>query len=141
MKQEKWYVRAYKSRPIQYTVFGVVIVGLIYFIGRQAGRGSFSDYKPKNLPEDPNWSPDIYVEEAWSVLNGLFTLASDKEELFLKLIGLSDRQLTSIYNLYNSRYGKQDGYTLTKKMDAEWNVFWTSKRNDLVKRMRNLGLN
>lgn len=135
-----WVGAAFKSRPIQYIIFLLVIVLLIYVIGRQAGRNSFADYKPKDLPEEPNWSPDIFVEEAWDILDGYTDLAAYKEEFFVKLLGLSDRQLNEIYNLYNSRYGKSDGYTLTKKIANETNVFWTGRRDDLVKRLRTLKL-
>lgn len=140
MKSLLFLTNAFKSKPIQWILLIIFVVGLIYFIGRYIGRNSFSDYKPKELPEEPNWSPDIYVEEAWSVLNGWTDLAADKEELFISLYALSDRQLTQVYNLYNSKYGKQDGMTLTRKIDEESNVFWTGRRNDLVKRLRNLKL-
>lgn len=137
----KWLLTAVKSKPIQYILFGLAIVLVLYFVGKMAGRNSFADYKPKDLPEEPNWSPDIFVEEAWSVLDGFMDLAASKEEFFLKMLGLSDRQVTQIYNLYNSRYGKQDGFTLTKKIDDESNVFWTGHRDELVKRLRTLKLN
>ncbi len=132
--------KAFASKPLQWIFLILLVVGLIYFIGRYIGRNSFSDYKPKALPEDPDWSPDIYVEQAWSALDGWTDLSSTKEELFVGLMALSDRQLTQVYNLYNSRYGKQDGMTLTRKIDDESNVFWTGKRNDLVKRLRTLKL-
>lgn len=141
LDENKWYVKAYRNQPIRYTFFIAAIAGLVYLLGRGAGKNSYAEYKPKPLPEEPNWSPDIFVEEAWSVLNGFFTLASDKEEFFLKLMGMSDRQLNQIYSLYGTRYGKQDGYTLTKKIDAEWNVFLTGSRNALVKKLRTLELN
>ncbi|MCU0339363.1 MAG: hypothetical protein MUE30_05735 [Spirosomaceae bacterium] len=85
-KAPEWLSNAFRSRPLQYITFIGIITGLVYFIGRQAGRESFGDYKPKKLPEDPDWTPDLLVSQIWDVLDGWFTLASDKEEVFIALM-------------------------------------------------------
>ena len=139
--QNSWYAQAFRQKPVQYIVLGLVFVALIYVIGRMAGRNSFADYKPTDLPEEPNWSPYMIVEEAWDVLNGWFSNADSKEKIFVALLALSDRQLNEVYNLYNGKYGKADGYTLTKKIANESYVSWFSNsRSEIVKRLRTMGL-
>lgn len=139
--QNSWYAQAFRQKPVQYLVFGLVFVALIYVIGRMAGRNSLASYKPAELPEEPNWSPYIIVEEAWDALDGWTDTSDTKEQIFVGLLALSDRQLVEVYNLYNSKYGQADGYTLTKKIADEGYVSWFSNsREKIVKRLRTLKL-
>jgi hypothetical protein len=151
MNTDTLNTKATVSNPIKFTLLGIAVIGIIYFISRQKQTtdNSSSETTPKDTTPDPsqdtNPTTTAYVsglvDRSWDVLDGYFTLASTKEELFLELYSLSNSLLKSVYTLYYTKYGKKDGATLTTKINSEWNVFLTGTTSDLVKRLRSLGLN
>lgn len=111
--------------------------------------------KPKQLPEGGSglpvvgttpqgspvfWNPDSMASELFNVMDGLFTFSGTKDDTFKKFGQLpSNDMIVSVYNLFNSKYGKGD--TLTQWINDEYYTDITGSGKELaLNRLEQLNL-
>jgi hypothetical protein len=141
-----------KTLIIVFVVIGILIA--IYFFGKSAGKkktpkdvalpnaGNGIPVVGKDAKGKPiSWSPVPLADEAYDVMDGIFTATGTKETLFIKLLTLTADQLAAVYNEFNRKYYNDSDGTMTKWILDENVDLINSKRPILIEKMRGLGLN
>jgi hypothetical protein len=142
------------SKGITWVILaGLALLGFVYFSGKSAGKRKVP--KDTELPNagsgipvigtDQNgkkisWSPNAIVSDLFDALNGSFVMAATKEELFIRMLDLTDDQLTAVYNKFDKDHYDKDNGTMTQWIKDEFNVSIGSVRDELVRRLQNLRL-
>lgn len=139
---------ALASRPLQYALLigGVLLV--IYYIGRNAGKGATVSY-PGSKEADAVTN-DFVNKVAPNILNALYEAfdgwsadVDTKTLAIAPLLSMTNNQLVYIYNRYNQRYLAGKGETLYSVINSEYfGPFGLANqyRNDILRRMRELGM-
>jgi hypothetical protein len=137
--------------PIGKTIIVLGSAGLLFFGIRKLIK------KPKKIPLPQGgsglpvvgtttdgspvyWNPDNIASKLFNVMDGLFTMSGTKDEVFLQFGQLpSNDMIVSVYNLFNSKYGKGD--TLTQWINDEYWTDWAGTGKDLaLSRLEQLNL-
>lgn len=95
-------------------------------------------YTPTGQPVQ--WNPQPLAAELFEVMDGIFTLAATKDEVFLKLAQLpTNDMVVAVYNEFNTQYG--NGETLTQWIDDEYNTLIGGDGQTLaLEKLRSIGL-
>lgn len=117
------------------------IVG-VFFVGKKIGKDKPAP-KPKRLPNSGSgipsgWSQEAVAKRADEAFSDWFVGNESKTAVLGELLGLSDDQLTAVYNRYNEAYG--DGDTLYEVIDDEWTLWASTPKTELLARMRSMNL-
>lgn len=133
--------QAFQSRPFQIFIIVAAIIGLVYWFGIKYGRQSSLQDSP--LPNNGSgipagWKPDNLVLEGFDVLDGV-DWTGPKEAWLLKLLVLTDDQLTAVYNKFNKAYGKK-GNTMTKWILDDTFDYLNSNKKEVLSRLGKIGL-
>lgn len=135
-----------KNKGIVITIFVIlVIIGVIYYIGKGAGR----KYVPDDIviptdtqsPGTPsNWNPGPYTDAIFQDLDEVFGVHEAKP--YHAANQLSNSQLAAVYNDFNKRYSKDfDSKTIIQAIESEftiWNQEWANIAGALVQRFKSL---
>lgn len=124
----------------------LVIIGVIYYSGKSAGRKYVPDdvVIPPDLqhPGDPKtFNPGPYTDAIYEDVSCYFCVHSSTP--YTSAMKLSNSQLAAIYNDWNKRYAKDfDSKTIIQAISGEYtlNVLsgWAQATADLVTRLRSL---
>lgn len=141
---------ALASRPFQIVVSLIIVVAIIYFIGRSAGKKAASGTQVPypGSPEDDGLSKVWIQQQAPAIVEGChkafdgYSINFEQKAGQVKsLINLTDNQLTYIYNAYNKLYQPAKKETLYTVIESETILgFDGEPRKALLVRMRALGL-
>lgn len=141
---------ALASKPFQIVVAVGAVLGIMYLIGRAAGKKGASgvqiDYPKGDTSVPDTWvkdtAPAIIRETKQAV--GFFSASTQaKYEAMSKLFVLTDAQLTYIYNAYNKLYYPTGEETLKSDIVGFWAILSSDFNNlqrRLVDRMSGLGM-
>ncbi|MVM34984.1 hypothetical protein GO755_33460 [Spirosoma sp. HMF4905] len=135
-------------RPLQYALLIAGVLLVVYFIGRNSGKGVTVSY-PASPTKDPV-TDDFVSKQAPNILDALFqafdgwSLDVDEKTLAVeKILFLTDNQLVYIFNQYNQRYLAGKGQTLYTVIDGEYFGpigLAAQRKREILKRMRELGM-
>jgi hypothetical protein len=135
MGASKWYI-----------IGGLAALGLflfIYLAGKSSGK--------KKIPKDqilPNsgsgvpkgWDPSALADEGNNVLHW-YKAPGDKEDYFLKLLNLTDDQLTAVWNQFNHLYYTPSDGTLTEWINDSTGALLNSRKGEVMDNLKRLHLN
>lgn len=137
---------AYK--PLQYALLVAIVLAVVYFVGKKAGKGATVSY-PGSKTKDPI-TDDFATKQAPNIRDALFqafdgySLDVDVKTLAVqRIISLTDNQLVYIFNSYNQRYLSGKGETLYTIINGEYfgPIGQAAQvKRDILKRMRELGM-
>lgn len=136
--------RAFQNPLVQKVIIAIVVAIIIYIAYRKIFGQDFSAKKlPTGGSELPSsWVANkVYVKYAdnlWAALDGISNYQRTND-VCVEILNLTDDQIVTIANYYNTAYGKNDKTTLTSKLQDEW-----LKSPDTIKfiaKLRVLGLN
>lgn len=141
---------ALASRPFQIVVSLIIVVAVIYFIGRSAGKKAAAGKQvpyPSDGTDDglsrawvQQYAPAI-VEACHKAFDGYSINFEAKANTVQSLINLTENQLTYVYNAYNKLYQPAKKDTLYTVIEGEVILGFDSEpRRALLVRMRGLGL-
>jgi|GEM_PF-1610906 len=134
-----------KNAFARWTLIAIVVLLLVFLVGKALGKNKA--FKPIKLPDNGQgipvgWEPQMFalVTELFKVMDGLFTTSVDKENAWVRLNVLTNDQITAVYNEFNRQFGKKNKGTLTDWIaDEKWTAIG-SIQNQLVSRMKSIGL-
>ena len=127
---------------IVFAVIVIAFIAIVYFAGKKSG-GKAKPVKAKKLPNSGSgipqgWNVDAYVQEFYDSFSGVFGSQEKKLTILSKMEGMTDDQLTAMYNRFNQVHG--DGDTLYDWINEEWTLAFTNHDERITQRMRDLGL-
>lgn len=134
----------WNNKAIRYTFLGVLVLLVIYLLGRKAGKKkaleSVTDIPLPNGGTDipATWDPKPLANDLYTVMDGWFTLAITKEKVFVRMLDLTAGQLVALYNAFNNLFSAKGKGTLTQWLRDELNVTTTSVRDSIVQRLVSL---
>lgn len=123
----------------------LIIVGIIYYVGKHAG----TKYKPMDIVIPPDiqapGTPGIYNPSP--ITDAIYEDVSEKfgvheTEPYAAALKLSNSQLAAVYNDWNQRYSEKfDHKTIIQAIQGEytiWNYDWKIITGQLVNRFKTL---
>lgn len=135
----------YKTEIIIAAIIIIAVIS-IYLWGRKRGKESANgpdvNYPDGGAGIPAGWNPTPLAKELHQVMDGLFTLASTKDETFEKLLALpTDDMFTSVYSAFNQLYFSEGEGTLREWINAESNtVAWDDTVESINNRFDQLNL-
>jgi len=133
----------------------VIIIAIVYFVGRKKGREARKDVLPekvtKGIDNTEARAAEEFADKLYQDMKGLNFWSHDMD-LWNAFLRTTDRIMIATSNYFNQKYGKSKTDTLYQWLKDEWNInFWggafkTSEtwkivRPQVLKRMEQLGLN
>ncbi|MBB3841117.1 hypothetical protein FHS57_005138 [Runella defluvii] len=149
--QPKWYVQAFRSKPIMYGLVGVAIVGVIYYFGVKSAKNKLmlDQVDLDKLPSKSDKLENITREELdklvadcrWffdniSASPGVYW---PKNTLFTKLLTLTDYELGVLNNQYNNLYADTDTNLYNEIKDDYWYTYDEDLQIKLLNRLKAIG--
>lgn len=135
----------YKNIVIGIIIIMVILL-VIYFLGKRSGKLKVAGPQGK-YPHDGDaiptgWKAEPLREELFNVMDGVFTLASTKDETFQKYLSLpTDDMFVAVYNVFNQKFFNKGKGTLRIWINDESNtVVFDSTIDDLNVRFDRLNL-
>jgi hypothetical protein len=133
------------SRPLQIFLIAAVLLGLVYWYGRNSisDKMKYDHPLPNSGSGIPaNWDATAVklADDLYSIIDGLFTLSGTKDRVCSTVLALTNDQITAVYNAYNRKYCTDSSATLTRDLDGE---FWrpvSGKLGELVAKLKSLNL-
>lgn len=128
------------------TIIILVILLIIYFLGKRNGKlkaeGPQGKYPHDGDAVPTGWKAEPLRDELFKVMDGVFTLASTKDETFQKYLALpTDDMFVAVYNAFNQKYFNRGEGTLKAWVNAETNTaVFDSTIDDLNTRFDKLNL-
>lgn len=127
-------------------VFILIIVGIIYYVGKHAGKKYVPDdiIIPGDLhnPGDPKtFNPGPYTDAIHYDLSCYFCVHSPTP--YSSAMKLSNSQLAAVYNDWNKRYSEKfDHQTLIQAIQSEFTILpgnpWGQATADFVARLKSI---
>jgi hypothetical protein len=136
----------FKSRPFQIFIIVAIVVAVIYYAGKAAGKRKAEEaivkYPDNGQGIPKGWDPKPLSDRLYIVLKGIWTLAGEKEVPIYDAWNLPTKDmLAALNNRFNSDYLKEGKGTLIDWLTDEWNVLAApkSKRDALVLKLKAIG--
>jgi len=133
-----------KNTLVQRVIISLIVILIAYLVYR---RLSTKKFDPAKLPAGGKELPDSWIQSGkykdyaarmWNQIGGLSLGKFTTEALCQEILGLTDEQIITINNYYNSLYGKADGETMLEKLKGEW--FNLPNTNKLIDKLITLNL-
>lgn len=141
----KVFTTVLTNRPLQLLIIGAAVLGFVYWYGRRSISDTLKFDHP--LPNSgagipTNWDAQAvqFADNLHGVIDGLFTLSGAKDRICSQVLGLTNDQITAIYNAYNKKYCTDSMATLTRDLAAEWWRPSSGVLGDLVDKLKSLNL-
>ena len=145
--QSSWYMQAFKSKPFQYIALSLVIVLIIYFIGRKSALLSVK-MDQVDLPSNKDQLNTVTREQLEEMISDCKSYFDDislvpgttpfKISLIKRLLTLTDYELGLLNNLYNNRYAAT-GDNLYTEIENDWWGTEGAWRDKILARLRVIG--
>lgn len=145
--QNSWYAQAFKSRPFQYLVLALVLVVIVYLIGRKSALQTVK-MDQVDLPSDKDTVNTITREQLEEIISDCKSYFDDislvpgttyyKVKLIKRMLTLTDYELGLVNNLYNNRYAVT-GDNLYTEIENDWWGTEGAWRDKILARLRVIG--
>lgn len=147
----KWYVQAFRSKPMMYGLVIAGAIGVIYFLGSQSAKKKLkldqvdTDKLPSNEDKMENISKqeltEIVGQCRWlfdnvSAVPGIIVA---KNALFKRLLTLSEYELGLVNNQYNHNYAEEDDNLYREISDDYWYTYDDDLQGQVLSRLRGIG--
>ena len=149
--QPKWYVQAFRSKPLMYGLVILIVAFSIYYLGSKAAKNKLKldQVDTSKLPSKEDQLENITREELDTIVSDCRWLFNDisavpgvivaKTSLFQKLLSLSDYELGLVNNQYNNLYAESDTNLYNEVKDDYWYSFDEKLQIKLLNRLKAIG--
>ena len=149
--QPKWYVQAFRSKPLMYGLVITIIGILIYYFGSRAAKNKLKldQVDTSKLPSKDDKIENITREELDTIVSNCRWLFNDvsavpgiiiaKTTLYQKLLSLSDYELGLVNNQYNNEYAELDTNLYNEIKDDYWYSYDENLQVKLLNRLKAIG--
>lgn len=145
--QSSWYTEAFKSKPVQYLIIGLLLIAVVYFVGRKSALQTVK-MDQVDLPSNKDEINTVTREQLEEIMSDCKTYFDDvslvpgstyyKVQLIKRILTLTDYELRLLNNLYNNRYATT-GDNLYTEIENDWWGTEGSWRDKILARLRAIG--
>ena len=145
--QSSWYAQAFKSKPVQYLIIGLLLIAVVYFVGRKSALQTVK-MDQVDLPSNKDEINTVTREQLEEIMSDCKTYFDDvslvpgstyyKVQLIKRILTLTDYELRLLNNLYNNRYATT-GDNLYTEIENDWWGTEGTWRDKILARLRAIG--
>lgn len=147
----KWYVQAFRSKPLMYLVAAVIVVGVIVYLAVKSAKEKLrlDQVDTSKLPGREDVIENITREELDDIvadcrlyfdnISAVPGTIVPKNELMRRLLRLSDYELGLVNNQYNNLYSQSDTNLYHEISDDYWYSYDADLRTKLLSRLKTIG--
>ena len=149
--EPRWYVQAFRSKPLMYLIAAIVVVGVIVWYAVRAAKDKLrlDQVDTSKLPGRDDVIENITREELDDIVadcrlyfdnvSAVPGIIVAKNELMRRLLRLTDYELGLVNNQYNNLYSQSDTNLYNEISDDYWYTYDSDLRTKLLSRLKAIG--